>query len=197
MTGNAIDFGAGGRSGGTAYGGDSQSTTSGNTTRNDYQFNRQRHQNHPESTAEQQRRGEKYTFDTVVVGGVKPRGGQGRTSSLGSVGGETEARRGGINEIGDGHQGHVGDMAAISDDMQPVNMAGQGYTLGSGEMNMDDDIGDGTGRDGSDDALSGGTEGTRGVLKMGMDEGQVQTSTWSETKTKVCSIYLTPKYSRS
>lgn len=182
MTGSGMDFSGGDRSSGTAYGGEFQNTAPPSAARNDYQFTGQRHQNHPENTADNQRQGEKYVYDTVVVGGKRPRGGQGRTSTLSSAGGKMGARHGGTNEVGDGHQGHVTDMAAISEGMLPVNMAGQGYALDSGEINMDDEMGEGIGREGSEDALSG--EGTRGILKMNMDEGQ--TSTWSETKTKVC-----------
>lgn len=189
MTGNGMDFCGGGRSSGTAYGGEFQGIVPPNAARNDYRFIEQQHQNHSENTAERQGQEDKYVFDTVVVGGKRPRGGQGQTSTLGSAEGKMGTRRGGTNDVGDGQHGHVVDMAVISERTLPVNMAGQGYVPDAGEINIDDEMIEGTGREGSEDALSG--EGTRGILKMNMDEGQA--STWSETKTKVRSFCLTPK----
>lgn len=181
FTGNGMDFSGNSRSGDTAQGGEFRSAPLSNAARNDYQFIGQRHQNSPENSAERQRQEDKYGYDTVVVGGKRPREGQDRTSTLGSAGGKMG---GGTNEESEGHQGHVADMAAISGDTLPTS---QGYALDSGEINMDDDMGEGTGREGSEEVPPG--EGAR-VLKTNVDEGQGQASTWSETKTKVCYSYL-------
>lgn len=184
FTGNGMDFRDSSRLSGTAHDGEFQSMPLSNASQNDYQFIGQRHQHHPENSVEKQKLEDKYGYDTVVVGGKRPRGSQDQTSNLGTAGGEM-----GINED-NGHQGHVADMAAISGGMLPVNTTGQIYALDRGEIHMDNDMGEGTGREGSEEALSG--EGARGVLKMNVDEGQGQTSTWSETKTKVGYTYFTP-----
>lgn len=185
FTGNGMDFRGGGRSCGTAHDGEFQTTTLSNTAQNDYQFAGQRQQNHPESSVEGRRREDDYGHDTVVVRDKKPRGGQDRSSTLGSAGGKMGITLEGTNQDDDGHQGHVADMAAITGGMLPVNTTSQGYALDNGEINMDDDMGEGTGGEGSEGALSG--EGAHGALKANVDEGQGHTSTWSETKTKVCS----------
>lgn len=186
FTGNRMDFRGSSRSSGTAHdGGEFQSTPLPDASRNDYQFIGRRHQNNPGSSTEKQKQEDRYGYDTVVVGSKRPRGGQDMTSDLGSAGGKM-----GINEDNDS-QGHVTDMAAISGDMS-VNTTGQGHALDSEGIHMDDDMGEGTGREGSEEVHSG--EGAHGVLKMGLDEGQGQTSTWSETKTKVRYIYFIPEY---
>lgn len=184
FTGNRMDFRGSGRSSGTTHdGGEFQNTPLPNASRNDYQFIG-RHQNHPGSSTEEQKQEDRYGYDTVVVGSKRPRGGQDMTLDLGSAGG--------INEDNDS-QGHVADMTAISGDMLSINTTGQGHALDSEGIHMDDDMAEGTGREGSEEVHLG--EGAHGVLKMGLDEGQGQTSTWSETKTKVCYTYFIPEYS--
>lgn len=180
-----MDFRGSSRESGAAHDGEFQTTQLPKTAQNDYQFIGERHQNRQENSVGKQRQEEKHGYDTVVVGGKRPRGGQEQTSTLGSAAGKIGITLEGTDQDRDGHQGNVADMVAISRGMLPVNAAGQGYALDSGEVNMDDDMGEGTGREGSEEALSG--EGTRGGLKVNIDEGQGQTSTWSETKTKVCS----------
>lgn len=184
LTENGMDFRSSSRASGTAHDGEFQTTQLPNTAQNDYQFIGERHQSRLENSVEKQRREDKYGCDTVVVGGKRPRG-QDRTSTLGSAAGKMGITLEGTDQDSDSHQGNVADIAAISGGMLSVNAAGQGYALDSGEINMDDDMGEGTGGEGSEEALSG--EGARGALKVNIDEGQGQTSTWSETKTKVCS----------
>lgn len=181
-----MDFRGSSRENGAAHDGEFQTTQLPKTAQNDYQFIGERHQNRLENSVEKQRREEKHGYDTVVVGGKRPRGGHDRTSNLGSAMGEMGITREGTDQDGDGHGGNIADMVVISGGMLPVNAAGQGYAMDSGEINMDDDMGEGTGGEGSEEALSG--EGARGGLKVNIDEGQGQTSAWSETKTKVCSI---------
>lgn len=186
FAGNGMDFRGSSRSSSTAHdGGEFQSTPLPDASRNDYQFIGRRHQNHPGISTEKQKQEDRYGYDTVVVGSKRPRGDQDMTSDLGSAGGKM-----GINEDNDS-QGHAADMA-IAGDVLPVNTTGQGHALDSEGIHIDDDMGEGTGREGSEEAHSG--EGARDVLKMGLDEVQGQTSTWSETKTKVCDTCFVPGY---
>ncbi|CUS08537.1 unnamed protein product [Tuber aestivum] len=165
------------------YGTTSPADDTADAPRVDYTYMSQQEQSQLDREGGHHTQDEGYIYNRIVSEGERRTGG-GIPSSTGSrMESETGAVRGGARGTEMGARSGVGftDMANVAAEISPVNISSAGYDIDS------DEIGEGVGmRTGDEDHPSQeDREGTQGVLMMTeAGQGQGQTPTWSETKTK-------------
>ena len=128
-------------------------------------------------------REEGYIYNSIA-GGAKERAGRHQTSFVRSRmrgdSGSISGTRGAVDRRGE----VLAAIAAVQAEVPPVSMTSAGYDS--------DDTGEGAGARTGDEGRPGqdGREVAQGLLKAAEEgQGQGQNTIWSETKTKVCSLF--------